>query len=180
LWQQDEQQQGHYSATHHLTPDQFLLSPLYVDALHYPGRQPLQPYTTAKEQPHSNTRLQLPETNSHQQQHDQHRYPQQQQQQQQQQQKQMLSPSDALAPEGGLPLSVSASLNQRVLFMAALSDFAYVKDFGSSHMRLPCGPCLRAWGAQGEPVVIDSRDEAGGVSHCTVVRTGYDLFLLFR
>jgi hypothetical protein len=64
--------------------------------------------------------------------------------------------------------------------MAALSDFAYVKDFGTSHFRQDCGPCLRSWGAQGQPVVIDSKDAAGGVSHCTVFRTDYDLFLLFR
>jgi hypothetical protein len=85
-----------------------------------------------------------------------------------------------LAPPGGLDLQVAQQLSPFVLFMAALSDFAYVKDFGTGTRRRPCGPCLQAWGAVGEPSVIDATDPAGGVSHCTVFRTEYDVFVVFR
>jgi hypothetical protein len=124
-----------------------------------------------QQQAHSNARMHLPSQPAAQFNAAQHDPPQQQL---------LLKPTDVLAPAGGLPLSVAAGLNQRVLFMAALSDFAYVKDFGTNLSRQDCGPCLRSWGAQGQPVVIDSTDAAGGVSHCTVFRTDYDLFLLFR
>lgn len=84
------------------------------------------------------------------------------------------------ATRNGLPLKLAQKLNYFTLFAAVLADFAYVKDFVTGSKRRSIAPCLQAWGAQGTPTVIDSTDPAGGISHCTVFRTNFDIFVLFR
>jgi hypothetical protein len=80
----------------------------------------------------------------------------------------------------GLPLKLAQKLNYFTAFAAVLADFAYVKDFVTGSNRRSITPCLQAWGAKGTPTVIDSTDSAGGISHCTVFRTNFDIFVLFR